>query len=285
MIVFLDYNYSIIEKYLYHNNNMTTKFKKSLIEHKAVIWGLLNREITTKFGDSYFGYAWIVVEPMLFIMMFYAMFTFLGRAIGNMPILLFLLTGIVPFFFFRNSIQNASSAIAANQALLAYRQVKIIDTILARIILQAAITTLSVLILTAMIIYLNSGATVYHPIRIIYMVIVLLAITTGVSLILAVISYYYIDLPKFMGIVNRILFFTSGVFFGLNDFPPNISYYLSFNPILQVIEFIRSAFSVEHLNIYLSYEYLIAFTICTLFLGVLCYYVARKNIMMNARSR
>ncbi|XSZ47598.1 hypothetical protein ACP8HZ_03940 [Francisella noatunensis] len=63
-----------------------------------------------------------------------------------------------------------------------------------------------------MIIYLNSSANIYHPIRIIYMVIILLAITIGVSLILAVISYYYIDLPKFMGIVNRILFFTSGIF-------------------------------------------------------------------------
>lgn len=264
---------------------MSAEFKKSLIEHKAVIWGLLNREITTKFGDSYFGYAWIIIEPMLFIMMFYAMFIFLGRATGNMPILLFLLTGIVPYFFFRNTFQGASSAIAANQALLAYRQVKIIDTILARILLQTATTLLSAIILTALIIYLNSGATLYHPVRIIYMIFILLAITLGVSLILAVVSYYYIDLPKFMGLVNRVLFFTSGVFFGLNDFPPNISYYLSFNPILQVIEFIRSAFSVEHLNVYLSYEYLIAFTICTLFLGVLCYYVARKNIMMNARSR
>lgn len=267
------------------NNDMTAEFKKSLIEHKAVIWGLLNREITTKFGDSYFGYAWIVIEPMLFIMMLYAMYTFLGKATGNIPILLFLLTGIVPFFFFRSSFQGASNAISANQSLLAYRQVKIIDTILARIILQAATSAMSAIILTALIIYLNSGATLYHPIRIIYMTFILLSLTLGISLILAVVSYYYIDLPKFMGLVNRVLFFTSGVFFGLNDFPPNIAYYLSFNPILQIIEFIRSAFSVEHLNVYLSYEYLITFTVCSLFFGVLCYYVARKNIMMNARSR
>ncbi|WP_407877132.1 ABC transporter permease [Francisella sciaenopsi] len=264
---------------------MSAEFKKSLIEHKAVIWGLLNREITTKFGDSYFGYAWIVIEPMLFIIMFYAMYTFLGRSTGNMSILLFLLTGIIPFFFFRNSFQGASGAISANQSLLAYRQVKIIDTILARILLQAVTSAISTIILTALIIYLNSGTTIYHPIRIIYIVFILLALTLGGSLILAVISYYYIDLPKFMGIVNRILFFTSGVFFSLNDFPPNIAYYLSFNPILQIIEFIRSAFSVEHLNTYLSYNYLITFTICTLFLGILCYYVARKNIIMNARSR
>ncbi len=264
---------------------MKAELKKSLTEHKAVIWGLLNREITTKFGNSYFGYAWIVVEPMLFIIMFYAMFTFLGKTTGNMPILLFLLTGIVPFFFFRKSFQSASGAISTNQALLSYRQVKIIDTILARLILQAAVSTLSAFILTAVILYLNSGATIYHPIRIIYMLVLLFALTIGVSLILAVISYYYIDLPKFMEFINRILFFTSGVFFGLNDFPPNISYYLSFNPILQVIEFIRSAFSLERLNIYLSYKYLVAFTIISLFLGVLCYYVARKNIMMNARSR
>lgn len=264
---------------------MTKELKQSLVTHKAVIWGLLNREITSKFGDSYFGYAWLVIEPLMTIGMFYLMFSFLGRNTGNMPILLFLLTGVIPFFYFRKVLSSSTTAINSNQALLAYRQVKVIDTIITRIILETALSFTSAILCTLIIIYTGERASLYCPLQIITAVISLILLSTGISLTIAIISYYYIDLSKFMSIVNRVLFFTSGVFFSLNDFPPSIAYYLSFNPILQVIEFIRSAFSLRNASVFLSAEYLAIFTVSILFFGLLSYYVARKSIMMNARAR
>jgi capsular polysaccharide transport system permease protein len=205
--------------------------------------------------------------------------------VGDMPILLFLLTGVVPFFYFSKVSTSNTNAINANQALLTYRQVKVIDAIISRVILETTLSFASAIICTLIIVYTGQKATLYYPLQAIFAAILLILFATGISLVLAIISYYYIDLNKFIGIVNRILFFTSGVFFSLNDFPPNIAYYLSFNPVLQIIELIRSSFSLQNTSIFLSNEYILISTIISLFFGFICYYVARKSIMMNARAR
>lgn len=264
---------------------MYKELKESLNTHKAVIWGLLNREIITKFGDSYFGYAWLIIEPMLTILTFYLLFYYLGRNVGDMPILLFLLTGVVPFFYFRKILSSNTNAINSNQALLAYRQVKVIDTVISRIVLETTLSFTSAIICTLIIIYTGQKATLYYPLQVVFAMTALILFSTGISLVLAIVSYYYIDLNKFIGIINRILFFTSGVFFSLNDFSPSIAYYLSFNPVLQIIELIRSSFSLQNKSIFLSNEYILVSTIISLFFGFICYYVARRSIMMNARAR
>ncbi|API87377.1 ABC transporter permease [Francisella uliginis] len=263
-----------------------SELKKNLIQHKNVIWALLNREVTTKFGDSYFSYAWIIIEPILQVGIFFVIFYWMGRSTGNIPIVLFLLTGIIPFYFLQKSVIACSKSISSNKGLLSYRQVKIIDTIIARILLECAIT-FSVFILCGclMTLYLNQTITIYYPFRIFFSFFALIMMSLGLSLLFAILDYYYIDLNKFLGILFRFLYFTSGVFFSLNDLPQKAAYYFSFNPIFQCIEIIRSAFDINNLPQYLSYNYTITFSIAYLFLGTLFYYVARNNVLKNDRSR
>ena len=117
-----------------------TKLYKNLTQHKNVIWALLNREITTKFGDSYFSYTWILIEPLLQVGIFFVIFYWMRRTTGNMSIIFFLLTVIVPYFFLQKSVTSCSRAISSNKGLLTYRQVKILVTIIARILLECSIT-------------------------------------------------------------------------------------------------------------------------------------------------
>jgi len=268
------------------NKFMHRTFSEALIERKAVIWALFNREITTRLGDSYFSYTWLIVEPLFFIGMFASMFYFLGRNTGEMPILLFLLTGIVPFFYFRKTIQSCANVISSNKSLLSYRQVKIIDAVMARVILESTISIMTAIICSLIIIYLDQGSRVYFPLQIILAVSMLAILSLGIGLILAILSYYYIDLNKFTGVVFRVMFFTSGVFFSLSDFPKQIAYYISFNPALQAIEFIRASFHQQTtLSPYLSLYYLESFSIISLALGLAMYYTQRNNLLMNDRSR
>jgi len=264
---------------------MNTSLKSSITEHKAVIWALLNREMTTRFGDSYFSYAWILIEPFLHILTFWLIFYFLGRNIGDMPILLFLVTGILPYLFFQKSITSCSRVIAANQSLLVYKQVKVIDTVISRIILELSISILIAIVSVLLIIYMKGDLNIYAPLRVIFMALFLVLITIGLALIVSIVSYYYIDLDKFLGVLLRMLYFVSGIFFSLDHLPQKLAYYLSFNPILQIIEYIRSGFSNHAPNMLLSYTYVLEMTIAFLFVGFLFYYSARHSILKNDRAR
>ena len=262
---------------------MSRKLKDGLIERKIVIWALFHREMIAKFQDSYFSYALILVEPFLHLSMFYLIFYFADRKTEG-PILLFLLTGLIPYLFFSKTLKAASRAVSANEALLFYRQVKVIDTVLARILLEATISVTIVIVSSLIVFYFDNVETT-NPMRIFKMILQLFMLTLGGSLICCVVSFYYVDFNKFLPITLRLIYFTSGIFYSLNDLPDKLAYFLSFNPIIQIIEYIRSGFPYSKLNPVLSFEYVYIFTIIVLFTGVSLYYVSRLSMKRNDRKR
>ncbi len=60
----------------------------------------------------------------------------------------------------------------------------------------------------------------------------------GVGIFLMIATFRYEWVKSIVQFLMRPIWFLSGVFFSLNDIPQNIRPYLSWNPILQSIEFI-----------------------------------------------
>src|SRR6478609_2704174 len=112
-----------------------------------VVHALLLRETRTRFGANHLGYVWALLQPALWIGMFSGFYSVFGRlAPPGMSVLAFLTTGIVPFSSFRETAQRCLSAIESNKGLLFYPQVKPLDLVLARAVLEAT-THLVVLVL------------------------------------------------------------------------------------------------------------------------------------------
>lgn len=264
---------------------MNRKLLDAFIERKAVIWALLNREFAVRLDDSYFSYVWIFLQPMLHLAGLFAILYSLGRDTREMPILLFLLTGIVPFIYMSSTAMRCMTCINANENLFAYKQVKIFDAIIARILLEMIITLISSITCVLILWYFEQLIIPRHSLRIIFACVNLLISSIGIGFLLSIFSYYYIDLSKFIGFVIRVLYFTSGVFFSIDRFPRYMQYYLSFNPLLQIVECIRSSFSDRGLSSYISYEYIIIFSALCLFLGVALYFISRKHILTKSRAR
>ena len=62
-----------------------------------------------------------------------------ARTIPQVPIEMFLVTGFVPFFMFRNIVTQIMAGVQANRALIAYKPVKPIHIFIARTLLEMCI--------------------------------------------------------------------------------------------------------------------------------------------------
>ena len=73
---------------------------------RDVIEALFFRELKTRFGKNRrLGYFWVIGEPMTHILFFLIVFTLIrARSIPQVPIEMFLVTGFVSFFMFRNTV-------------------------------------------------------------------------------------------------------------------------------------------------------------------------------------
>jgi len=126
-------------------------FIDSLRVQLRVIGALLMREIVTRYGRENLGFLWLFVEPMMFTLGVTGLWAGAGlRHSTSLPIVAFAVTGYSSVLLWRNCATRSSMAIQPNMPLLFHRNVRVLDLILTRVLLEVAGATMSFLVLSAL---------------------------------------------------------------------------------------------------------------------------------------
>ena len=128
-------------------------WRESLAIQRRVILALLMREVLTRFGRHNIGFMWLFVEPMLFTLGVTALWTATKSVHGSdLPIVAFAITGYSSVLLWRNMPGRCIDAIEPNRSLLFHRNVRVIDLYWARLLLEGAGATISLIALSLLFI-------------------------------------------------------------------------------------------------------------------------------------
>ena len=84
-----------------------------LYHNKRLILSLSRNDFKTKYAGSYLGIVWAFIQPVVTIMVYWFVFT-IGLKAGDMaeyPFVLYLISGIVPWFFFQDALNGGTNAL------------------------------------------------------------------------------------------------------------------------------------------------------------------------------
>ena len=206
---------------------------------KAVVFALFVRELKTRFGKYRLGYVWALLEPMAHVVVLALIWAAIGHTeFSGIPMPMFLLVGLVPYLFFQKTTSQCMNAIEGNRGLFNYRQVRPVDPVLARIILESIIYFTSYLVLLFIVgWFLDYGVGVHDPLGLIVINALLFLLTFGVGLTFSVYGTLYPEVMKLVPmLVFRVLYFISGILFPLSVVPTEYHPWLLWNPLLHVVE-------------------------------------------------
>lgn len=246
-----------------------------------VVIALMLREMRLRSVHSRLSYLLALLEPILQLAMMMGIFSIIGRRPDfGTSLLLFLGTGILPFFLFTHVSGRTTSAIRASGLVRALAPIQPLDIMVARALLETA-TLLVVAVLLFTVIY-ATGIPEALPIRPMlaiegFAATALLAI--GVGLINGVIGGFFRLWAVIYGVLSRSLIFLSGVFFVPDFMPPQIRYWLSWNPLLHGLEWFRSGFYLTYPTLTLDKTYLIGFGLVALLIGLALERVFRARLV------
>lgn len=117
-------------------------FARGLAIQGRVVHALMLRETRTRFGRNYLGYLWGIIEPVLWILSFWALNEFGVRSSSsNLDFVGFIATGLITYDMFRSTVSRCMTSIEANRGLLFYPQIRPLDLVFARALLE--VTTLA----------------------------------------------------------------------------------------------------------------------------------------------
>lgn len=133
-----------------------SSLRRSLALQRRVVHALLMRELITRFGRENLGVLWVVAEPMLFTVGVATLWTLAGLHHGSpIPIVAFAVTGYSSVLMWRNSVSHSSSAVQQNKSLLFHRNVRVLDVLLTRTLMEIGGATCSFVILSLFFIYIG----------------------------------------------------------------------------------------------------------------------------------
>lgn len=254
-------------------------YRKALAVEVRVISALVLREARTRFGKSRLGYTWALLEPISYVLSIAALFMMGGRSpsIGS-SFAEFLLTGIVPFMAFRDTTNRLTGAISANRSLLMFPIVRNTDVIAGRASLEILTQAFLVMILFAGFAAVGLAGMPDDLLGFLKGFGALILLGLGVGTMSAVGSIVVPNWDALFGMVMRVLFFTSGAFFALDQMPTTIARYLAWNPVIHGVEWVRAGYFLSYKATHLDREYILVWGVVTLTLGLLWERAARRRI-------
>ena len=245
-----------------------------------VIFALTMREMTTRFGRSAGGYLWAVLEPAGTVALLAVVFAQIARhpPLGE-DFALFFATGYVAFHCYMDISRNVSLAVRTNRALLSFPSVTMLDTIMARFLLQLLTTTfVGALILAALT--MASRQPVTLDIGSVLLAMGLAALLgLGVGALNCVLFAFSATWERAFAVINRPLFLISGVFFTYEALPRSAQDVIWWNPLLHVTAIMRTGFYPFYAPSFPSVSYVAFFALAPLAAGMLLLRLARARMM------
>jgi capsular polysaccharide transport system permease protein len=188
-------------------------------------------------------------------------------------------TGVVPFAAFSYVSRFTILGMIMNKPLLVLPIIRVTDILFARVILEILSSVIIVLVLITAFWILGIDFT---PISIVeackaFLAVVLLG--AGFGIVHSIIAAF---LPMWFTVYTlaTILFWiASGVLFVPDALPEKIAYWLSFNPVLQCVEWMRSAYYEGYGSHLLDKTYVIRWGVGSIFLGLLLERLVRGKVL------
>ena len=249
---------------------------QELWANRKLIWKLSKNDFRSKYAGSYMGIVWAFVQPIVTVLVYWFVFTMGGRApvsdTTGYPFVLWLIVGIVPWFFFSDAWGQGTSALLSYQFLVKKVVFKI--SILPIIkIMSAFFIHVFLVAVTMVILILNGYMPTVYWIQIPYFSACAFLLVLGLSYVTCSVVVFFRDLSQIIGIALQVGVWITPIMWDINMLSRPLQILFKLNPVFYIVDGYRMAmldnmWFFEH---FYSTVYFWIFTVSAFLFGALVF--------------
>lgn len=203
---------------------------------------LIRNDFKQEFAGSLLGGTWAFLQPLITIFIFWFVFQvgFKTQAVSDYPFILWLIAGMIPWFFFSEGVSKATESIRSNSYLV--KKVVFKVSLLPVIKIATAFFLHLFFLIFMLIIYVvyDYEMDMYY-LQILYYLLALLVLMYGVSLITSTLSVFAKDISSLVTMLLQFSFWLTPIFWNLNLVPEKYHFLIELNPLVYIINGYRDA--------------------------------------------
>lgn len=217
-------------------------FLRDLFKNRAIVFELAKRDFKTRYLGSYLGIIWAFVQPAVYIAILWFVFQvgFKSKPVGNFPFILWLMSGLIPWFFFSESLINATSAVIENSYLVKKIVFRIGMLPIIKIISSLFVHVFFIALL--FIVYVAYGYKLdVFLIQVFYYLFATITLVLGISFITSALVIFVRDTGHVIAVLLQFCFWLTPIFWPLAILPEKYRPIIELNPVYYLIEGYRNS--------------------------------------------
>lgn len=222
-----------------------TTLPVELFQNRHLIWKLAKNDFKKRYAGSYMGAVWAMLQPVVTVAMYYIVFDKImgngaGRGSGDIPFVLFLTAGLVPWFYFSEALNNGTNAMLEYNYLVKKVVFKISILPIIKIIAATFIHVFFVCILLVVAAIYGYYPTIY-TIQIVYYSACLFIFVLALCYTTCSVVVFFRDLSQIINIALQIGMWATPILWDINGLDSKWVFILKLNPLVYIVNGYRSA--------------------------------------------
>jgi ABC-2 type transport system permease protein len=216
-----------------------TGIVKDTYRYRELIWSLALKELKLRYKRSVLGFLWALLNPALMMAVLTLVFSTILRF--NIPhYAIFLLSVLLPWTFFSQSLTYAAECIVGNGELIKKVAVPKLVFPIAAVVSNVINLLLSLIPMVLLVLAMRHpfyGTWLYLPVPMLALVL----FTLGMTCFFAAANVFYRDVSHILQVVLSAWFYFTPIIYALDFVPAHLRWLFKLNPIIYELNGFRLA--------------------------------------------
>ena len=216
---------------------------EELVKTQKLVTTLARNDFRTRFAGSYLGIVWAFVQPIVTIFVYWFVFSTLrAHAVREVPFVLWLIAGLVPWFYFQEALNSGTNSLIEYSYLV--KKVVFNIDILPMVKLCSALYVHAFFVAVVVILYTVMG---HFPgisvLQLLYYSLCMFLMVLGVSYLTSSVVIFFRDLSQIINIVLQVGVWMTPIMWNFDDLHLNriLQYIFKLNPMYYIVSGYRDS--------------------------------------------
>ncbi len=253
------------------------RFLKHIVQSRELLLTLIKNDFKKQYLGSYLGLIWAFIQPLMFMLVIWVVFEIgfrTGTTTEGTPFFLWLMFGMIPWFFISNALVSGTSAIVGNDFLV--KKVAFRVSILPLVTIGSSLIIHLGLVIFLVIVFLLYGfSPSIYWLQLPYYMLCSVMLVLGISWATSAVMVFAKDIGHFMNVIIQMGFWATPIFWNIDKVPAQYQYLVKLNPVYYIVEGYRDTF-INHIWFWENQNVTLYFLIITTILFILGAIIFKK---------
>lgn len=220
------------------------RFSADLLSRRGTFLALVRQELVNRYAGSALGLFWAFAQPLLTILIFWFVFEvgFKSGGVADVPFIVWLATGIIPWFFMAETIVTAPGAVVEKPFLVSKVRFRVSWLPLIKVLAALFVHLAFLPLLVCLYAVYGLALEPLHLLQLCYYVPAMVLLMTGLGFLTASLNVFFRDVAQLAQVAAQFGFWLTPIFWNVAMVPQGYKGFIQANPFFYITEGYRDSF-------------------------------------------